>query len=98
MIDGAVENENGRYAGSWLRNPPGSQHAPFSLEGRPLYVKIGHLPAVVRATSAWVPLSALGQPTPSAMNLSLCRSRSVRHWTLGCRLCVWADRDRVIAS
>jgi anti-sigma factor ChrR (cupin superfamily) len=48
VLDGAVEDEEGRYAaGSWLRNPPGSQHAPFSLEGCLLYVKIRHLPAVV---------------------------------------------------
>jgi anti-sigma factor ChrR (cupin superfamily) len=48
VLDGALEDEEGRYAaGSWLRNPPGSQHAPFSLEGCLLYVKIGHLPAVV---------------------------------------------------
>jgi hypothetical protein len=33
--------------GSWLRNPAGSQHMPFSLEGCLLYVKIGHLPTVV---------------------------------------------------
>ena len=48
VLDGALEDEEGRYAvGSWLRNPPGSQHMPFSLEGCLLYVKIGHLPAVV---------------------------------------------------
>lgn len=48
VLDGAVEDEEGRYtAGSWLRSPPGSQHRPFSLEGCLLYVKIGHLPAVV---------------------------------------------------
>lgn len=48
VVDGAVEDEEGRYAaGSWLRNPPGSRHAPFSLEGCLLYVKIGHLPAIV---------------------------------------------------
>lgn len=47
VLDGAIEDEEGRYtAGSWLRNPPGSQHQPFSLEGCLLYVKIGHLPAV----------------------------------------------------
>lgn len=47
VLDGALEDEEGRYAaGSWLRNPPGSTHAPFSLEGCLLYVKIGHLPAV----------------------------------------------------
>ncbi len=49
VLDGAVEDEEGRYtAGSWLRNPPGSQHMPFSLEGCLLYVKIGHLPDVVK--------------------------------------------------
>ena len=48
VLDGAIEDEEGRYAaGSWLCNPPSSQHAPFSLEGCLLYVKIGHLPAVV---------------------------------------------------
>lgn len=48
VLDGAIEDEEGRYAaGSWLRNPPGSQHQPFTLEGCLLYVKIGHLPAVV---------------------------------------------------
>jgi anti-sigma factor ChrR (cupin superfamily) len=47
VLDGAIEDEEGRYAaGSWLRNPPGSQHRPFSLEGCLLYVKIGHLPGV----------------------------------------------------
>ena len=50
VLDGAVEDEEGRYeANSWLRNPPGSQHMPFSLEGCLLYVKIGHLPAVVKS-------------------------------------------------
>lgn len=48
VLDGAVEDDEGRYAaGSWLRSPPGSQHAPFSLEGCLLYVKIGHLPHVM---------------------------------------------------
>lgn len=47
VLDGAIEDEEGRYAaGSWLRNPPGSQHRPFTLEGCLLYVKIGHLRAV----------------------------------------------------
>lgn len=47
VLEGAIEDEEGRYtAGSWLRNPPGSQHRPFTLEGGLLYVKIGHLPTV----------------------------------------------------
>lgn len=47
VLDGALEDEEGRYpVGSWLRNPPGSVHMPFSIEGCLIYVKIGHLPAV----------------------------------------------------
>lgn len=50
VLDGAVEDDEGRYAvGSWLRNPPGSRHRPFSIEGCLIYVKTGHLPAVTKA-------------------------------------------------
>lgn len=49
VLEGAVEDDEGRYAASsWIRNPPLSQHAPFSLDGCLLYVKIGHLPMVVK--------------------------------------------------
>jgi anti-sigma factor ChrR (cupin superfamily) len=44
VLDGVLEDEHGRYPkGTWLRNPPGSHHQPFSNEGCTLYVKIGHL-------------------------------------------------------
>ena len=44
VLEGALEDELGRYPkGAWLRNPPGSAHAPFSEEGCLLYVKTGHL-------------------------------------------------------
>ena len=47
VIDGVFEDEAGRYpAGSWLRNPPGSSHRPFSTEGCLIYVKTGHLRSV----------------------------------------------------
>lgn len=47
VLDGALEDDEGRYpTGTWLRNPPGSQHRPFSIEGCLIYVKIGHLPEV----------------------------------------------------
>ncbi len=47
VLSGALEDEDGCYpAGTWLRNPPGSRHRPFSLQGCLLYVKVGHLPAV----------------------------------------------------
>lgn len=47
VLTGVLEDEDGCYpAGTWLRNPPGSRHRPFSLQGCLLYVKVGHLPVV----------------------------------------------------
>lgn len=46
VLEGTFEDEHGRYpAGTWLRNPHLSQHAPGSQEGCLIYVKTGHLPA-----------------------------------------------------
>lgn len=45
VLEGIFEDECGRYLpGSWLRNPPGSSHRPFSQEGCTILVKTGHLP------------------------------------------------------
>jgi anti-sigma factor ChrR (cupin superfamily) len=47
VLDGALEDEDGSYpAGTWLRLPPGSAHAPRSAEGCTCYVKRGHLTAI----------------------------------------------------
>ena len=44
MIDGVFEDEHGTYPkGTWIRNPHGSTHTPFSKEGCLIYVKTGHL-------------------------------------------------------
>ncbi len=44
VLDGTLEDEHGVYpTGTWLRMPPGSQHAPFSDQGCTIYYKIGHL-------------------------------------------------------
>jgi anti-sigma factor ChrR (cupin superfamily) len=45
VIDGEFCDEHGRYpAGSWIRNPDQSQHAPFTGDqGALIYVKVGHL-------------------------------------------------------
>jgi len=41
VLDGRFSDENGDYsAGMYLRNPPGSQHAPFSKDGCTLFVKL----------------------------------------------------------
>jgi len=41
VLDGCFSDERGNYsAGMYLRNPPGSQHAPFSTDGCTLFVKL----------------------------------------------------------
>jgi anti-sigma factor ChrR (cupin superfamily) len=45
VLEGVFADEEGTYpAGTWLRNPAGSSHTPFSREGCTIYVKTGHLP------------------------------------------------------
>lgn len=44
VLDGVFEDEFGAYPkGTWIRNPSGSVHTPFSREGCLIYVKTGHL-------------------------------------------------------
>jgi len=47
VLEGVFRDEFGVYpAGSWLRSPCGSQHAPWTgPEGALIYVKVGHLGA-----------------------------------------------------
>ena len=47
VIEGCLHDSLGRYpAGTWLRNPRGSTHTPFTLdEGALVYVKTGHIGA-----------------------------------------------------
>ena len=41
VIDGVFSDENGDYpAGSYIRNPPGSRHRPFTEQGCTLFVKL----------------------------------------------------------
>jgi anti-sigma factor ChrR (cupin superfamily) len=52
VLEGVFADEFGRYpAGTWLRNPHMSQHAPFSKEGCTIFVKVGHLPEVASMTT-----------------------------------------------
>jgi len=44
VLEGTLSDEAGDYGpGSYLKNPPGSSHAPFSVEGCTLFVKLRHL-------------------------------------------------------
>ena len=41
VLEGEFADEHGRYpAGSYVRNPPGSRHAPFSDPGCMIWVKL----------------------------------------------------------
>lgn len=61
VLEGSLADEQGRYGpGSYLRNPPGSAHAPFTEEGCVLFVKLrqmvgnGHARLVIGAEEgAW---------------------------------------------
>ena len=44
VLEGIFEDDHGSYPkGTWLRNPPGSVHAPYSSKGCTIFVKTGHL-------------------------------------------------------
>jgi len=44
VLEGTFSDETGDYGpGSYLKNPPGSSHAPFSVGGCTLFVKLRHL-------------------------------------------------------
>jgi anti-sigma factor ChrR (cupin superfamily) len=44
VLDGVFADEFGSYgAGTYIKNPPGSAHAPYSVSGCTLFVKLRHL-------------------------------------------------------
>ena len=46
VLDGVFSDENGDYpAGSYIRNPPGSRHQPFTKQGCTLFVKLDQFQA-----------------------------------------------------
>ena len=61
VLEGIFSDETGDYpAGSYMMNPPGSAHAPFSESGCTLFVKLRHLgpdqverEVIHTTTSAW---------------------------------------------
>jgi anti-sigma factor ChrR (cupin superfamily) len=49
VLQGLFRDEHGEYpAGTWIRSPRGSRHAPFTgAEGALIYVKVGLLGATL---------------------------------------------------
>lgn len=53
VLKGVFQDEDGHYgSGSWLRNPPGSVHRPWSAAGCTIWVKTGHLPCTLAANGS----------------------------------------------
>jgi|HubBroStandDraft_1064217.scaffolds.fasta_scaffold00043_18 hypothetical protein len=47
VLDGTLLDERSAYPrGTWIRNPPGSLHQPYSVEGCLIYLQTGHLPII----------------------------------------------------
>jgi len=63
VLDGVFSDEHGDYpAGTYVRNPPGTSHAPFSRSGCTLFVKLWQFAAddtepvrIDTLTAAWHP-------------------------------------------
>lgn len=68
VLQGTFADEHGSYpAGTWLKNPPGSSHAPCSPDGCLLFVKLCHLTAadtnsecIDTASAEWLPGQVAG--------------------------------------
>lgn len=59
VLEGTFEDEYSRYpAGTWIRAPVGSSHAPFSTAGCRLYTKVG-MPTMGCGGPRPTPLAAL---------------------------------------
>ncbi|WP_432474753.1 cupin domain-containing protein [Amphritea sp. HPY] len=63
VLEGVFSDETGDYpAGTYIRNPPGSSHSPFSKEGCVLFVKLDQFTAgddnqvrINTDTTSWLP-------------------------------------------
>ena len=89
VLEGVFSDENGDYpAGSYLRNPPGSSHAPFSKDGCTLFVKLNQFKELDQALLA---INTLQQPwLPGQGNLRVKplhqfqeESVALAHWPAG---------------
>jgi anti-sigma factor ChrR (cupin superfamily) len=64
VLEGIFADEHGRYpAGTYVRNPPGTSHAPFSVEGCTIFVKLRQMPDADRQNVVIDTTAAPWQPT-----------------------------------
>ena len=109
VLQGVFSDEDGDYpAGSYLRNPPGSAHAPFSRDGCLLFVKLRQFMAgdkkqirIDTTTAAWYPGSAPGallMPLHEHDGVSTALVRWAPHTRCNARTIVGGEEMLVLAG
>ena len=89
VLEGVFSDEHGDYpAGSYLRNPPGSRHSPFSEEGCLIFVKLNQFAdddlqtvRITPDTQQW--FQGQGNLTVSPLHDHLGTSTALVHWPAG---------------
>lgn len=67
VLDGVFSDQRGDFpAGSYVRNPPGSRHAPFTAKGCTIFVKLRQMEPAERLTVEKRPREIELRPTPIA--------------------------------
>ena len=90
VIDGVFSDEDGDYpAGTYIRNPPGSKHRPFTEQGCTLFVKLDQFHADDKAHVVIRPEDQRWQP--GIGNLRVC-SLHVHH-TESTALVFWPEDE-----
>jgi anti-sigma factor ChrR (cupin superfamily) len=95
VLEGVFSDEHGDWpAGTYLLNPEGFRHVPFSREGCVLFVKLRQFPGRTRAhvvtrtdTAPWQPTARAGvavQPLYSQAGFT--DSMRLERWSAGARL------------
>jgi anti-sigma factor ChrR (cupin superfamily) len=91
VLSGVFSDETGDYpAGTYIRNPEGFSHAPFSVQGCELLVKLHQFQAsdlgLVRIdtqNTPWLPGQGQLQVMPLYQHLT--ESSALVYWTAGCK-------------
>lgn len=86
VLDGVFSDQSGDYpAGSYLRSPAGSEHAPFSAPGCLIFVKLNQFAADDQATVRLTPASVAAEPFCAGVTGRLLHCHGAEQtWLLDC--------------
>lgn len=88
VLDGVFSDQSGDYpAGSYLRSPAGSEHAPFSAPGCRIFVKLNQFAADDQATLRLTPTSMASERFCAGVSGQLLhRHGAEQTWLLSCEV------------